>query len=473
MARFISFLAVALLAPVAFLHAQQQKLPAPSSGSSSWGSIDGVVVDSLHERALNGALVAVIQRPEENATSSPSGTFRIDSIPPGTYTLEIQHALLDSLGIQLISDSIKVTAGNVQHVTLRVPPAKAFITSVCPEAKRRFGPAVLVGRVIDAENESPLAGATVSLAWTEVELRTGSGPGLIQRTPRIRTATTSADGSYRICGIPETLTGTIQATHGDVKTAEIHVESSDAPISMRMFRLQTSPSQVGRVTGVVTNRGGVVLADARISVQGDSNVMATTRNDGTFLLDKVALGTQVLLVRRVGYAPELLPLEIIPDDQNKVTVRLDAVAPRLTPVDVNANAKIATALAHTGYDDRKKLGFGKFITAADLEKWQSTTTTDALRHLPGIRIADVDGKETVQSSRGGTCVSYLIDRMPSSSSSGPGLNDMVKPSDIAAMEFYQVGSVPNELMIGPDRGCGLLVIWTRGQLKPPKDSTQK
>jgi hypothetical protein len=61
------------------------------------------------------AWVAVFDHPYY-ATTGPHGTFAIDSIPPGRYSVTVWHERFGAL-----SDSVTVTAGQAAAVTLRYP----------------------------------------------------------------------------------------------------------------------------------------------------------------------------------------------------------------------------------------------------------------------------------------------------------------------------------------------------------------
>jgi hypothetical protein len=230
------------------------------------GSIMGAALDSLHEEMLAHAGVSVMGLSGRHAVTTDAGAFRIDSIPPGKYVLEVTHPVLDSLGIRLISDSIAVTEGQVQTVELAIPGTRTLITSICPAAKLRFGPGVILGRVLDADTDKPATGAEVSVAWSETEVNTVIG---LRTTPHVRKATVAADGTYRICGVPANFSGSLQAIRGTAKTAEVPIEVADRALSMRMLMLPpvtvaagdtgaAGPARkVGRavITGKVTNAG--------------------------------------------------------------------------------------------------------------------------------------------------------------------------------------------------------------------------
>jgi len=440
------------------------------------GSIIGAVLDSLHNEMLSNAGVSVMNLAGHHAVTTAAGAFRIDSIPPGRYVLELTHPVLDSLGIRVVSDTIAVADGEVRPVEMAVPSVHTVTTTVCTPAKLRFGPGVILGRVLDADTQKPATGAEVSVAWTETEVSEVTG---VRTAPRVRKATVAADGTYRICGVPPNFTGSLQAIRGEAKTAEVPIDVVEQALSVRMLFLPpvavaaaagdsasvgaTEPVQkVARavITGTITNAGGVPVPGARVSVQGSPG-SASTGPDGKFTLTGVMPGTQSVLVRRVGYSPVEKPLDVTSLATNTITVRLGAYAPVLSNVDVKAKAD---PLSSTGFERRRKLGFGKFMDYDAIQKISPTYTSDILRRIPGLYVIGSGSSATVATTRGNGCVAYNVDNNPVSANAGQSIDEIVGSQDVASVEFYNPVDVPMELSAGSNGGCALLVIWTKGKL---------
>ncbi len=476
---------------------------AATGGSpAAMGSIIGVVEDSLHEGALPQAGVGVVQLPQHHTVTSASGAFRMDSLPPGRYTLEVTHPVLDSLGIRLVSDTVSVAAGGVQTVTMSVPGQRTLTSVVCTPAKLRFGPGVILGRVAEADTEKPAEGAEVSVAWTETEV--GSDLG-IRSAPRVRRATVLADGTYRICGVPASFKGSLQATRAGASTAEVPIEVTEQALSMRMLYLPSAtalaapaanagasgsgtgsastvaPARAAAnvngtrparalargsavIRGKVTNAGGVPVSDARISVQGSSATTASNA-DGSFTLSGVPAGTQSVLVRRVGYEPVERPIDVRSRLPNELTVRLGSYTPQLATVEVKE--KQTDRFGSTGFDKRRTNGMGKYLDEDQIAKIAPTFTTDALRRIPGLSVTGSGQNANLTTTRGNGCVAYLVDRNPMRLG-GSSIDDLVNAQDVSAVEFYQPSEAPLELTSGSNSGCALLVIWTKREVRDPR-----
>ena len=454
-------------------------------------AILGIVADSLHGGPLVQAVVTVVQLPRKSVMTSSSGAFRIDSLPPGRYTLEIQHAVIDSLGIQLISDTLTVAAGETQTVLLSVPSAARIAATVCSPQQRQLGPAALIGHVLDADTDKPAAGTQVSVAWLETEVSKQVG---VHTMPRVRKAIVAPDGTYRLCGLPPTLNATLQASFGTAKTAEVAIQTTEEILTLKFLRLplqqappadhpaqpttsvttstagsttaQPAPLQTGHavVTGQVTTRGGAPVEGARVTVQGATPSTASGK-DGNFTLSGVPAGTQLVLVRQVGYDPVQLPLDITTRGPNRIAVQLGEYHAQLATVHVPTKVP-PSDLDRTGFPRRKRSGMGRYITEDDIEKEQPVYTSDVLRHINGLHILGSGQNVSVTTSRGDGCVQYLVDRNSISPNQGVSIDELVRPDDIAAIEFYQPLEIPLELTGSNSSGCALVVIWTRSRLKP-------
>lgn len=439
------------------------------------GSLMGAVVDSLNESMLSGASVSVVGLPARHAVTTASGVFRIDSIPPGRYVLQLSHPILDTLGIRVVSDTVAVVAGQLETVELAIPSARTVTATVCSPAKLRFGPGVILGRVFDAVTQGPATGAEVSVAWKETIVNTTVG---VQTGPRLRKATVAPDGTFRICGVPTEFNGTLQAIRGEAQTAEVPIEVTDQPLSMRVLYLPPPEVAAGDsgatdssrkivravITGKVTNAGGVAVSGARVSVQG-STASTATGADGRFTLTGVLPGTQSVLVRRVGFSPVETPMNVTTGARNDLTVRLGTYTAILSTVDVKAKAD---PLEATGFERRKRMGFGRYLDMAQIAASNPTYTSDILRRVPGIQVLGSGSSATLATTRSNGCIKVMIDNTNVSVDNGQTIDEVVGAQDVVAVEFYNSVDVPLELSAGANNGCALLAIWTKGKLQNPK-----
>lgn len=215
----------------------------------------------------------------------------------------------------------------------------------------------------------------------------------------------------------------------------------------------------------------------------------TTRTDsaGTFMVRNVSAGLHTLTIRALGFTPhsQRVPLHdgqtwegdfsLRPAAQQlgEVTVRGDVVAGR--------NPRIAE------FEERRKLGFGQFVTQDVFEKAEGRKLGDVLHaRVAGVRTERYGGREFVVSSRG----LNSLERMPAGDKvdrqvlgtkprcyvqivmddlalytgySDEKLFDInsIDASRIAAIEYYTPASRPAQFNRGGNAPCGTLVIWSR------------
>src|SRR6187551_3457838 len=128
-------------------------------------SISGLVVDSLRLRPLAGADV-IVAGTTHHATTDSSGLFRIDSLEPGRYRLGVFHPYLDSLSLSIGSRETVVPLEEGKGIIFGVPSAATLIRTACP-ANSPDSSTVLLGTVVDVDTGKPVAGAKVTVAWTD------------------------------------------------------------------------------------------------------------------------------------------------------------------------------------------------------------------------------------------------------------------------------------------------------------------
>ena len=232
----------------------------------------------------------------------------------------------------------------------------------------------MVGKVLDADNDTPLVGAKVSLVWQQLSLTT------LKKESVVRTATVGADGSYKICGLPAGIAGNVQAEFQGKKTAEVGVVMEEtSPLGFQSLRIGTTvvadapdttakgaravagadapPPRLrgpARLTGKVINAAGAPVREARVEVQG-TGAIALSREDGTFGFTDLPSGTQQLVVRQLGFEPVEKAVELSGRAPQQVTVTMSKPARVLEPVAVVAERSKA-GLDQVGFNRRPSGG---------------------------------------------------------------------------------------------------------------------
>jgi hypothetical protein len=431
------------------------------SGARS-ARIVGVVGDSLSATPLRGAEV-VVTGLARSATTDSFGRFTIDSLTPGTYQVGVFHPLLESLGVTLSTQPFTVGADSAAIVNLAVPSVPTLVRRYCGLGAASAVPAVVAGRILEADTDTPAAGAKVSLAWADVTVTKEAG---VTRTPHLRQTETDASGFFRICEIPSSLSdATLQATRAGVSTPEVPVDIGNSLLfyqSLAFGPASSAVRAVGTVSGRVEGADARPIAGARVEVLG-SGVASVSRDDGSFTLDGVATGTRLLVARQLGFDVLRAPVNVTSREPTTVTLTLGRVANVMDPVLVVARANYT--LERSGFNSRKRSGNGYYFNREDIDRRQPNYITNMLVNIPEMTVVQSRGGAVVQRRRrviGGAppCTRLYVDGFEWRNL-GPGDLDVINPEDVIGLEVYPGQVVPAQFRDPFDRGCVTLVVWTQ------------
>ena len=456
--------------------------PIPAPEPPKFGYLQGVAVDSLHDEPLVGALIQVEGTGRIGPTDS-LGRFLLDSIPPGSYRVLVDHPMLDTLGITLVTPNMTFGVNEITRTVIAVPGAERLVGVFCTAARRALGPGAMVGRIREPDTDEAAVGARVSFVYYDPD-----PPGLpsalrVKRSPRVREAVVAEDGTYRLCGLPATFEGKLQAQRKDGgATAEVTVSQSDGLLALRSMSVAAmpkiaagdtgaqAPAQKGsaKVFGRVINAGGAPVAGARVSLMGVSNA-TQTRANGDFVLDSLPSGTQALVVRQIGYKPIEQTVELSARTPARVTVKLGVLVPELTAVEVTAVRD--EGLQRVGFLDRKRTSAGgHFIDPQTIERRKATVFSDLLRTVPGIRVQTTNAGAMIFSTRTASqdgCVTMWVDGAQWQQFSAGDLDSFVRPEDVAAIEVYNGTAVPAQFTTA-GQSCAAVVVWTKLRVESRK-----
>ena len=466
--RFRRILPLLLLARLAAAQATDTTRPPAAQ-------VGGVVYDSIARAPLAGAMVQLVTADNpasfSRATSSDArGRFTFDAVPEGRYTLGFFHPMLDSLGIEPPERELAIHGERSVHVDLAIPSPERLQLAICGAGTMG---GVIVGYARDAQSRTPAPGVTVSVTWVELVIK----PRKVERRlPRL-VATTSERGWFALCSMPRPGTIAIIASRGADSTDLIEVEMpaegfmrrelylgparwvSGADTTSRGDTLARPPRRLhtgaGTLSGTVVNAtDGQPIAGARVGIAGGPETRANERGEWT--IAGAPVGTRMLEVRGVGFYPVRLPVHVL-DDAAPLRVALSTTQSVLDTVKVTATRMMDWQRA--GFDDRRRHGQGRYLTAEDVARRQPIVTSDLFRVMPGIRV-DRDANII---ARGGSLAwcppSFYIDGQYVEELKAGDIDTWVRPSDIIGVEVYTGISAPAEFQPAV-KGCGSIVIWT-------------
>ena len=447
---------------------------APSlRAQSAPGRLEGVATDSAHARWPEGASVLAIRADppahSAGATVDSRGRYRIDSLPAGRYMVEFASPFLDSLEIALPPREVTVEAGRATRVDFAIPSGRTLRSGACPGVALGAGSGALIGRVLDADTEAPLAGARVAVVWHETAVDRASLRA--ETAERSGAVTTDSIGRYRICGVPTDDWVVVQVQHGGRAGTDVRVSVPDsAGVAVRQLSLSATASRPmaaptdsvppapltgsASVTGVVRGVGGLPLADAQVRVLGARGTVVSDAR-GRFTLGDLPSGTQVLEVRRIGYLLAQQSVEL----RGGRNVVQDVPLRRIVTLD-SVRVLAQRSLYREFEFNRKANRFGKFFTIDSIEKRRPLYASDLFRSVPGFRVTGFGLDAVVGNSRGvtsiggsGSCAAnVVIDGIEHQEI------NLINPYDIGAMEIYRPGEpAPAQYR----SNCGVIVIWSR------------
>jgi len=123
-----------------------------------------------------------------------------------------------------------------------------------------------------------------------------------------------------------------------------------------------------------------------------------------------------------------------------------------------------------GFDERRKLGFGEFMTRTEIDKAATVYSTELFRHFPAINVAQDNSSALTQyyalskreggNPQVGACpMQVYLDQVPLPTPFN--LDLLPPPKDLYGIEVYSGSSTVPPEFSGPNRGCGVILIWTR------------
>jgi Fe-S-cluster containining protein len=176
--------------------------PAPLAAQApTVAQVRGTVFDSVAMTPLRGALVRIVRADDpsvgRSAQTDSLGAFVHDSVPTGVWLASFLHPVLDSLRLEPGIVRLEIIEAGVLQLPLGTPSGPTLVVQACgPGGADDAG--VIFGTVRNADDETPLIGATVEVEWPEWTL---AKKAMVTVRAQRRTVTDSL-GAYRLCGVP-------------------------------------------------------------------------------------------------------------------------------------------------------------------------------------------------------------------------------------------------------------------------------
>src|SRR5262245_42058319 len=138
------------------------------------------------------------------------------------------------------------------------------------------------------------------------------------------------------------------------------------------------------VTGMVTGDSARPISGAIVEIKSAQRSV-TTNPRGTYAITVERPGSYLLEVRALGFSPASRALRLGSGDTLKVDFTLGPVPQELAPVVVTESDPLPTGIMR-GFEERRRAGFGRFITRDMLAERDHDTVAGILRGIAGMRM---------------------------------------------------------------------------------------
>lgn len=189
----------------------------------------------------------------------------------------------------------------------------------------------------------------------------------------------------------------------------------------------------------------------------------TTDGDGIFRFTDVRPGEYRLRFEHMGFRDVEQSFRLAPGDDLQVEVLMALEALELDPVVVMARAE--PKLQAVGFDRRRLLGVGHFLTAEEIERRGVGRASDLFRSIPGFGVQQhhrFPGSLSLV-GRGGCEPTLYVNGGRTVTTSD--IDSFLHIYDLAGVEAYPGGLSPAEY---PGGRCGTVVAWTDADPSPSR-----
>ncbi len=219
----------------------------------------------------------------------------------------------------------------------------------------------------------------------------------------------------------------------------------------------------GVVRGRILDAANAPIAGARVSSEDDGAVTLSGA-DGSFGLGGLRPGTCGVVVRRLGFEPVMMPVEVGSGAGRLLEVKLTKFIPVLETVRVSALRE--HGLQRVGFASRKTSGTGRYLSPDEIARRNSPRLTDLLRVMPSFRSGTTSSGQPYVTGRFRDCVRYYVDGHLWADAGGTP-DDFVSGGELGALEVFGAQLYPPEFTaFGRDgKPCASVVIWTKWKLR--------
>lgn len=222
----------------------------------------------------------------------------------------------------------------------------------------------------------------------------------------------------------------------------------------------------GTIDGIVSDTSLAPIHAAFVSVLG-TNIRIGTGPNGRFRITKIPAGQHLLIVKHVGHRPTSAVIDVPADDTLRLSYTLEPAPVELNTVVVSEKAP---ALRMQEFEQRRRAGVGEFMNQAEIEARNTVFTTELFRKFLGIQVAPsrtsaiteyfaLSAREGGNPTVGACPMQVYLDQVPLPTPFN--LDLLPNPKNLAGIEVYSGSATIPPMFSGYNRGCGVILVWTR------------
>lgn len=270
----------------------------------------------------------------------------------------------------------------------------------------------------------------------------------------------NAQGNFRLSPVPLGRIIVKFSRNGQlIGEVAADVTSDTMPdVSVEVVNDATEPRAL---RGTVVDETGRPLADVPVDVV---TAITETKTDsaGQFIVRDLKPQRHIVRVRRVGYQPTYAFADLTETSSTRLRIVLRQFAGQNLGLVVVRADRVPARLAGFATRAAKPSGWGRIITAAEIQMRSPMLTSDLFQGIAGVRVVRNSLGSGTLLGRGNCRLALFVNGMQVSARTGSGVDELVAPQDLAGVEIYNgMGGVPSELMTATANPCGTVALWTK------------
>ena len=210
--------------------------------------------------------------------------------------------------------------------------------------------------------------------------------------------------------------------------------------------------------GLIVDVARAPIAGAEVVAENSGNTLTQvlSAKDGSFTLAALPAGPITLRLRRLGYEPRTIEMQIGLPAAAPLDIVLTASATELKEVVIKVED--VSPLDEFKLHRKQNRGTAKFYDQEEIRKRGAIFPSDLFRTVPGVRVQTSMSRGNEIRIRGCQPIVWIDgQRVP-----GVELDEVTTPGDIAGIEFYpSMAGTPAKYSERSARPCGTLLVWTK------------